>query len=117
VDTTPGIVTNTGSITASGAGGLGAFFGSSITFNNTLGASVVSRLANGIIANGGGALINSGTIQSLSDGITLNGPASVTNTGSIVSTSSAAILSHGNFDVDIDNAGNLSGVTAVTTDA
>ncbi|MEX3933058.1 autotransporter domain-containing protein [Paraburkholderia phymatum] len=117
LDSAPGVITNRGSITASGGGGLGAFVVGSVTFDNEAGASVISRQANGIIANGGGTLTNAGTIAALSDGITLGGAATVTNTGSIASTASAAILSHGSGAITIVNAGSLSGLRAVATDA
>ncbi|GJH05800.1 hypothetical protein [Paraburkholderia terrae] len=62
MDTTPDIMTNRGAITTSGAGGLGAFIAGRVTFNNAAGASIVSRLANGIITNGGGTFTNASTI-------------------------------------------------------
>jgi hypothetical protein len=45
-DTAPGVVTNTGSITAHGAGGLGAIFPGPVALNNAARASIVSQQAN-----------------------------------------------------------------------
>ncbi len=62
-DRSPGVITNTGSITVSGSGGLGAFISGNVTLNNAAGASIVSKQANGIDANGGGTFNNAGTIS------------------------------------------------------
>lgn len=120
LDTTPGVVTNTGSVIARGAGGLGGFFSGSVTLNNTAGASITSQQANGIDANGGGTFNNAGTITGAINAISIvNGASTVTNSGSITAASSQAITSTGAFNIVINNTGTIAGGggRAISTDS
>jgi outer membrane autotransporter protein len=109
-DTAPGVVTNTGSVTARGAGGLGAIFSGNVTLNNAAGASIVSQQANAVVANGGGTFNNAGTIAGAINAIALTGGAStITNSGSITAAGSQAISVIGTFDTVINNTGTIAG--------
>jgi type V secretory pathway adhesin AidA len=109
-DTAPGVVTNTGSVTARGAGGLGAIFSGNVTLNNAAGASIVSQQANAVVANGGGTFNNAGTIAGAINAIALTGGTStITNSGSITAAGSQAISVIGTFDTVINNTGTIAG--------
>ncbi|CAG4887098.1 hypothetical protein R69919_00356 [Paraburkholderia gardini] len=79
LDSSPGVVTNTGSIAASGPGGLGAFIAGRVTLDNAAGASIVSQQDNGIDANGGGTFNNAGTISGRNVALSLVGAAATIN--------------------------------------
>lgn len=114
----PAVVTNNGSITASGPGGLGAFFGNPVTFANNAGASIVSTQSNAIIASAGGTLANAGTITASAAGIFAGGPATIANSGTIASTGFIGIQATGDVDVAITNTGTIGGpVAAMQTGA
>jgi outer membrane autotransporter protein len=117
---TLGPITNSGSVTASGPGGLGAFIAAATTFTNTSSATITSRQATGIIANGGGTFDNAGTITGHNAGINLTGgPGIVSNTGIITGATAPGLLFVGNFDNSVINSGNIgggSGGTAVQFD-
>ncbi len=109
-DPLPGVITNTGSISASGAGGLGAYIAGKVTFNNEAGASIESKAANAIDGNGGGTYNNAGVISA--QAVTLsfaNAPVTVNNSGTLLSTTTEAIAMNGTFDVVINNTGNIVG--------
>jgi hypothetical protein len=108
--TTLGPITNTGSMTASGMGGLGAFIESATTFTNAASGTIVSKQATGIIANGGGTFNNAGTITAQNIGININGGSgNVTNTGTITGAVGAGLLFAGNFNNSLFNSGNING--------
>lgn len=109
-DTAPGLVTNTGSVTAHGVGGAGAIFSGDVTLNNAAGASIVSQQANAIVANGGGTFNNAGTISAAINAIAFaNAGATINNGGSIVAATSQAISSIGTFNIVINNTGTIAG--------
>jgi hypothetical protein len=108
LDASPGLFTNTGSIVAHGAGGLGAFFAHPVIFVNAAGARLVSDQANAIDANGGGTFTNAGTITGGNVGISLvGGDALVVNSGVIEGGANPAISSTGPFAVTITNTGRI----------
>ena len=107
-DPTPGVITNTGSITSSG--GLGVFITDKVTFNNAAGASIVTQQSNGIDANGGGTFNNAGTISAQL--VTLSfagGSPTINNSGTIQSLTTETIAMNGPFDVVINNTGTIEG--------
>ncbi|HZZ09069.1 MAG TPA: autotransporter outer membrane beta-barrel domain-containing protein [Paraburkholderia sp.] len=109
-DTAPGAITNTGSITANGPGGLGALISGKVAFTNAAGASIVSTQANGIDGNGGGTYNNAGIISA--QNVTLsfaNAPVTVNNSGTLISNSTEAIAMNGTFGVVLNNTGNIAG--------
>ena len=107
---TLGPIINTGSITASGFGGLGAFLETAATFTNAAGATIVSQQASGIIANGGGIFNNAGTITGQNIGINVNGGAgNVTNSGTITGITGAGLFFTGNFNNSVTNSGTING--------
>ena len=82
VENLAGASTNSGTITAAGAGGLGVSIGGPATFINTATGPITSQQASGVIANGGGTISNAGTIIVQVTGITsANGAAIITNSG------------------------------------
>jgi outer membrane autotransporter protein len=119
LDASPGLVTNTGSIVAHGAGGLGAFFAQAVTFINTAGARLASEQANAIDANGGGTFTNAGTITGANVGLSIvGGDALIVNSGVIQGGTNSAISSTGPYATTITNTGQISsgGGVAVWTD-
>ena len=119
LDASAGLVTNTGSIVAHGAGGLGAFFAQGVTLTNTANARIASDQGNGIDANGGGRFNNAGTITGGGVGLSsVGGDAVIVNSGVIEGGSNAAILTSGPFAVTITNTGQITGGAgvAVSTD-
>jgi autotransporter family porin len=105
-----GPITNSGMITATGPGGLGAFIGGPATFSNTATGFIFSQQASGVIANGGGTISNAGTITGQAAGITnANGSANVTNAGTITGLTAPGLLFAGNFDNTLTNTGTIVG--------
>ncbi|MGF6782115.1 autotransporter outer membrane beta-barrel domain-containing protein [Paraburkholderia sp. GAS334] len=110
LDTAPGIITNTGSITARGPGGLGAFIAGRVTFNNAAGASIVSQQANAVDGNGGGTFNNAGTISGHNIAISLiGGDATINNSGTLLGGTTEAIASNDASSITINNTGNIAG--------
>jgi outer membrane autotransporter protein len=114
LDASPGVVTNTGSITAHGPDGLGAFFSGPVTLNNAAGASLVSEQANAIVANAGGTFNNAGVIAGANEGVSIvGGGAGILNSGTIRGGSNLAISTTGNFPITITNTGTITGGNGV----
>jgi len=115
LDATPGLVTNTGSIVAHGAGGLGAFFSSPVTFVNTAGARIASDQGNAIDANGGGTFTNAGTIAGANVGLSVvGGNALIVNSGVIQGGTNSAISTSGAFAITITNTGQITSNAGAT---
>ena len=109
-DPSPGAITNIGSITASGPGGLGAYVSGSVTLVNAAGASIVSKQSNGIDANGGGTFTNAGTISGQDIAISIsNGAATIDNSGTLESATTEVIASFGPYNITINNTGTIAG--------
>ncbi|MGF6721303.1 outer membrane autotransporter protein [Paraburkholderia sp. GAS41] len=109
-DPSPGMITNTGSITASGPGGVGALIAGKVTFNNEAGASIVSRQSNGVDGNGGGTYNNAGTVSAQAVTLSFAGaPVTINNSGTLLSNTTETIAMNGTFDVVINNTGNIAG--------
>ncbi|MFM0210574.1 autotransporter outer membrane beta-barrel domain-containing protein [Paraburkholderia sediminicola] len=109
-DPSPGVITNTGTITASGSGGLGAYLMGSVTLNNEAGASIVSKLSNGIDANGGGTFNNAGIISANNVTFSIsNANTTINNTGTLESAITEVIASFGPIDITINNTGTITG--------
>jgi Autochaperone Domain Type 1 len=114
LDASPGVVTNTGSITAHGPGGLGAFFSGPVTLDNAAGASLVSEQSDAVDANAGGTFNNAGTIAGKGEGLSIvGGGANIVNSGSIQGGSNLAISTTGSFAITITNTGTLTGGNGV----
>lgn len=110
LDRLPGVVTNTGSITSRGPGGLGAFIVGRVTLDNVAGASIVSQQDNGIDANGGGTLNNAGTITGHNIALSLVGGATaINNSGALQGGIAAAIVANDASDIVINNTGSIGG--------
>jgi hypothetical protein len=107
-DPSPGLITNTGSITSSG--GLGVCILDKVTFNNSAGAHIVSQQSNGIDANGGSTFNNAGTISAQLVTLSLaGGNPTINNSGTLQSLTTEGIAMNGPFDVVINNNGTIDG--------
>ncbi len=118
-DATPGVITNTGSIAAHGAGALGAYIDRSVTLVNAAGATISSDRDNAIDANGGGTFNNAGTISGGNVGLSLvGGNATIVNSGAISGSANVGISTSGPYAISIVNTGAISGGNgvAVSTD-
>lgn len=105
-----GSITNSGTVSAIGPGGLGAFISGPVTLTNASTGTISSALASGIIANGAGTFNNAGAITASSVGIfSANGPTILSHKGSITSQSASALFTLG--PSTITNSGSLSGTT------
>ena len=114
LDASPGLVTNTGSIVAHGAGGLGAFFAQGVTFVNGLGARVESEQATAIDANAGGRFTNTGLIAGGNEGMSIvGGDALIVNSGVIRGGTNLAISTTGRHAITVTNTGEIIGGAGV----
>lgn len=105
-----GPVLNSGTVTASGTGGLGAFLGNTATFTNTDTGTITSQNATGVLANGGGTINNAGSITGADIGLNSgNGVATLTNSGTITGQNGAGVNFFGTFNNTLDNTGTING--------